>query len=837
MAANIVAEVDQLIRNFSMSGSDEQRKHFENLLTEWKSSPGAFDCCLEIVGTQGLQVSTYLFALMALAEAVQRNWKDNASVAERAFACCLRNIGSAKAAGQNIYLHLMNVLGVSVFYNAALYEHFAEIPAPDQVVFFEMFLQEAERDVTRQAREEMGRGCTGLESRWKGVPLAEHIMVLLQNSELSASWFAVHKDAMRLFPSPVLHVWAPLVPKLGTLVERFDPSFRGAVMSFYEEVLSVEPVWIAEDEGERKYILSVIGIMIFLAHRLTQMMKDDEDIVHYLSVILTTTIDYGMEFFGNEAVVEFSEKLFEEVTKQLQEIVKVDRDEFFTVFHQIAETLSAGDAGSFNSGKWIAMYLGMIINNINGGDLEMCCPDLARIVSLFTKEKNRTVSEFLATNVSHPSPGIYYVIAFSHKYIRKMLTTQLAHSLQRLGDPSQTPVTCLPFIARCAPYAPDFVTNGCFLNIVFYWMGKAPPLEVATALRGLAFLAPGVFVTEDSRYWNPLWDFLPNAEPEVASILFATMFAILKSVPIPEDDLQKKLEQMGAVLFQKVPTSFSTPYELECFFSFLLPIIEGDGHSYTYPPVMGQFFFAIFEKLRQLLASLWGLEDELVQRSLCEFIGIAIRANWLQDHSFAIEWISQMIQRAPIREHFSVVMRELIPDMPIAQFTPIFRSAVEINIDMHWVFDLIQETVDARPEIVKDVFGLELILYPLTGLKVAWVERSCDVLTDMSKRALLSPQELKIVLQSLVRATLQLAPIQWKGLDTIHYICMTCGRLTSIEDVRSELRAVFVATIGAESPLIDGLLVLLTHPEGWTGEQGNQALEAIKALSVSKNPQ
>ena len=195
-----------------------------------------------------------------------------------------------------------------------------------------------------------------------------------------------------------------------------------------------------------------------------------------------------------------------------------------------------------------------------------------------------------------------------------------------------------------------------------------------------------------------------------------------------------------------------------------------------------------------------------------------------------------MIQRAPIYEHFSVVMRELIPDMPIAQFTPIFRSAADMNIDMHWIFDIIQQTVDERPEIVKDVFGMDLILYPLTALKVAWIENSCDVLICMMKRALLTPQELKIVLQSVVQATVHLYPIHWKGLNTIHYICMACSRLTGIDEVRTEQRALFVAAVGAESPLIDGLLLLLTQPEEWTGEQGNQALDAMKALSVSKNP-
>ena len=65
---------------------------------------------------------------------------------------------------------------------------------------------------------------------------------------------------------------------------------------------------------------------------------------------------------------------------------------------------------------------------------------------------------------------------------------------------------------------------------------------------------------------------------------------------------------------------------------------------------------------------------------------------------------------------------------------------------------------------------------------------------------------------------------------------MACSRLTGIDEVRTELRALFVAAVGAESPLIDGLLLLLTQLEEWTGEQGNQALDAMKALSVSKNP-
>lgn len=851
-----IAEIDQLITAFYRATNDEDRLRYEQILTECRNSPDWFPVWLEMTVSPTVSNLSHVFALMAICDLI-RPKEDRAVNIEAtgpAFQCCLENLARGFELGKNVFVHMLKVISISAFYNPDLFPQLSQIPDNGKCDVFAMYLQEREAILNRNPTIQL-----------PALPLRDTALEILKASPLSQSWFELHRYALKIDAS--FEAWLTLIPKLQGVCDEFDSEYGGALFDLYDEVLAVQPEWLWDSPTDLQYVMSFIRIMVDLAKRLIQNLATDDSVVHYVSTILTATIDFGMSFYENASIVKFSEEIFEDITQLLPLIKEADITDFFAVLSQISATI--GEEGSecddesedhaFDSGKWIELYLKMIIEEIDRGNLEMCCPDMEEIVANFTAHERGGVNQFLAQScVSNPSPGLYYVIAFSGMS-RLMLATQMALRLCSLPSPDQTPVTCIYFIIGCAEYAKDFIE--CFLKIVFYWVGKAPSALVAEAIHELAMLSPGSFVTEDGQYLQPLWGLLAEAGPDAANFLISAMLAILRAVPIPEADLGRHLQQLGDVFVKFIPAQFADATEVANFVSFLEPIIvrdwrtrtregnderrSGQEREVTYPPVMQEFFVKMFEIIRTAIGEIWVIKDDEVQRTLCSLVVNAIRYRWLLDASFVVEWLLKAISECPVSEHIKGVMVELIPLMPIPQFTKIFEACLAgresggggyvIDSMTHALYDLMFQVVKQKREKVKEIFPVDMILYPITSPDGSFVfGDACKVVGLMAHVGAWTPQELEVVIEKLVSKIVAMRhDYRRDGVETLHALCVGYHSVIGAQKVADRIHSVFVGILGRDPPEIVELCALLAVPVNWNYQQARKAAELIHCVNAS----
>ena len=804
-----VIELSQVIASFHASTNNEEKTILERQLVAWRQNPEAIGVSVTVISNPKSPMATELFCLMTLIEQLREYGlllRVHEIPAEAIMDTCIQRL-RAGIESEPVKAHMILCTAVCAFYDRRLVDKGLELDMDTQLAFLDYFLHER---VTPNTNERIKRlkcenphaniATNELLDEQRAIRL-EELLAVLNATELSKNWLALHTSA---FSCGSLSAFSSCLPKLQTVIDTFSFDYGGELMTLYESILMSSPS--SSSEADMVYIKNVIEIMMTLEAKIMRECENVEQAAPYAFVILKETLDYGMDFFGIPQFVEFSESVFVEVATELQVFLGCDQEEFYALFEQIADTLAYNPEESrFDQSNWIVTFVHFVNELVNAGRFELCDSRMKVIVNKFTATRDKKLIQYIVGCIGQLKPGILYIIACNDdpdededdqsQSVQKVLVKLVTDKLVTMA-PEEIPVTVLYFIRKCAKYAIEH--SELFLNLAYFWMAQGDPLGlVPKVLLKLSMLSPQTFVGSDDKYIQILIHMIEKSDIKVASALFAVLFTVIPFAVTARESFVGQLEMIGRLFISFFPAQINNHEDLNHFCQFLHPSLSRTPPIECLPPVVAEFYSQLFMKIKDVIGPLWDMVNEIVQSALCELTINALRNRWILSHEPVIEWVCRMLQLQPMVYHCHVIAY-LSEDLPIPLITEFFNSMPKLDDKLVCVqLEVIKRICQVRPELVKAMLPLDVLLYPIASRRPEIFRPGVAVLNQaFISHVSFAPEEL-VTIVKVVTDSIFFAPDPDRVFTLLQRIGKTIPEI-GIANIRSCMLASLQSLLGPD---------------------------------------
>jgi hypothetical protein len=339
-------------------------------------------------------------------------------------------------------------------------------------------------------------------------PLLHACVDLLLEADITETWFSLHKRAIGVAPD--FAPFAAVLPRVQAVST--DATHLPGLLDLFECILRFEPINVPPPQ--LRYVVDFMCIVVTAAQRLLDGGPSDQ-----VTFIWTQILEYSFDFFGQDAIVPFARRVFREF---LESLPRMGAD--FPALVELASHLFGVAAGNdfANFGTFAARLLTVISHfvTLQGGDFKD--GRLEQAVSAITQWEMPAISAMLRGGAAAPSPGLFYVIAYTSKTIRASVAGSLVPHLR-----AATPAAALSFIAKCCKYLAAWA--GALLELA-YALLPGHPTQGVEAVKSLARRFPALFAADPPRFLMPLLGPLADATHAHAERLIAAIFRVFPAV-------------------------------------------------------------------------------------------------------------------------------------------------------------------------------------------------------------------------------------------------------------------------------------------------------------------
>jgi hypothetical protein len=460
------------------------------------------------------------------------------------------------------------------------------------------------------------------------------------------------------------------------------------------------------------------------------------------SYLLGLLVDLGFEFLSNPLFAECTPSLFTGILETLQLFQTVCITEFWNLLGGTAASLG-DDQDEFDPNcyepriaPFILPFLDVVFDRIDENVDDVTAPGITQTLADLTRFPYPEVHERLRARLNPASPASWFVIACAGRETQKVFALILAPEIDT------APWAAIHFVASCAQFVPDSAPS--LFGFVLRYLDAGGPSSIAgQAVDSLARLAPGLF---DTATFERLGATIENPEIDDSAILGPFLHALLlicnfwDASGVPSEGLSAVMGQIGSLYvscFQRIGFS-----EISVFVRESIVSCQGDV------PRFAEFCQFCCCQILEGFGELWTSDDAEVQIVLAEAVAAWLEHGWLTAHTFIANWLSEILLRAPVLQHFDVVI-SLTAAFPIPGFFEVFQHISEMpHACRYKAVQAIAEIVKKRPEL-SDELPLQSILAPFATVGDFPVP-SLEILRAFFSRPR-SPDDVHPVLSMLVR--------------------------------------------------------------------------------------
>jgi hypothetical protein len=457
-------------------------------------------------------------------------------------------------------------------------------------------------------------------------PLLLVVAEVLGAAEVSETWFSLHSRAISFATD--FHPFDPLLPRIKQMST--TPKHIPGLLDLFENVLCFEPINLAPEQ--LRYIVDLMRIVVGTARWLLA----EGGNVAQASFVWTVIMDYSVDFFTRREVVPFAQRVFGEFIQSLPRM----GEDFSLLVEQAGNLFGHAASRDFaNFGVFAARILTIISTFVTEEGHDFKDDRLEKAIAAITGWEIPSISEALIAAARTPSPGLFYVIAYSAKSIRAAVAESL---VPHIGLTRSSAV--LSFIARCCKYLEPFA--GPLIELT-YEMLSDHPAQGVEAVKSLARRFPRLFAEDIERYVLPLLEPLTSTTPDRAERIIAAIFYIFPEVPceIPAE-IWDRLGQLIVPFFE----GMAAMGDLFAFRDFAIAILKGADPSKN-PPFYHALVGSIVAIFRD--AACGPLDLPL----LLAILEVCLRQKVIDDPGPPLSLALEVLAECPAPEAFWVLAR------------------------------------------------------------------------------------------------------------------------------------------------------------------------------------
>ncbi|OHS95416.1 hypothetical protein TRFO_10571 [Tritrichomonas foetus] len=704
--------VNTLNALYNPQTSQQDRLLADQLIQNWQTSNYVFPISLEAIATapNSQLIMIVTLTLLNILKKSKNNLNEsiiNESIIKELFFSCLRRLRS-EFSQQNTPCesNLVLILAFIALIYPQYFDAYHELNHQELLIFFEIIFCQANKI-------EYSLSEISFDKIHQLVPV---VIELLSTTEVNRIWFSLHKYALCF--TPEFQLFDQLLQKIQEASHNY--SLLPGLLSLYEAVLQFEPMDLVSEQI--LYIAKFIRIMIPCAISLIKISNTKDGALQYASFIWSNTLEFGINFYGQQSLLNFSMMVFNKFLQYLLFFLP-NPDEFFFLL-EIASNLfgTAFHTNPTAFGNFLVVLLDLILKVTNEHP-DFREPRMECCIKYLTSWCPPNFVEVVLSRCSNPTPGLFYTVSYFCKELRAPLVSPMTPIL----NPNCP--TALAFIKRCCKLAPELST--VFMQITSNALSLSP-FEGAEALCVLSKYYPDLFIENANAYINPLINALGNAPIEISKNLFATLFSILPRIHLPDEQMKQILTPIGSSFVATLSKFAAKGNEAIPYYRvFILDSIKGTA-KVPLSPVFVQFFATLFNHINSLISGFWLDPSDQVQEYVCSILESALDRQWVTDKANVMSWICTMLPNNPIPGHFRV-LRHLVELMPAPQVLTFLQNLPNVEDP-----PLIVESLKfmhcillERNDFFFETFPLAFFIQPLKSNFIHVSEAALELLLDI----------------------------------------------------------------------------------------------------------